>query len=649
MSGKRPATGEKQSPVIRYRWGIGAVILLFCVLFQINGSSIGSWNAYVQDGDPVTEPVIAGKDRLIRSDEWALFTPMAMSQYSNDFGIESDIMRGTETDMYMVYGQCVKDWSIVFRPFQAGYLFLSPARGLSFYWCSKLIALFLVSFGFGMLLTGKRRYLSLAYAFMITFAPVVQWWFSINAFPDMLVYGQGLVLCLEGYLDTDRYPHRCIYAAGMAWLSCCYLLVMYPAWQVPFFYVFLMIGIALIKDRAPDTYFKISKDVPILAITILLTAGSMLLIISRSWEAISLVMDSAYPGSRMETGGAGAALLFRYAANPAFPHTDANIPGNVCEMANFYDLFPLGVLVTIPLLRKRKDRMLFAIIIATLFLGTYVMIGFPRILSRATLLSNSQTGRCAVALSYCNLLMLFRSLVIWQEVDRETVSAGRRQKFIICVSLITAATTSVLSYVLLYSEYYTAGIWVVCVVILLLCAVSILGGKRTGYILLCVACIFMGATVNPLRTGLEDIRGNALGREIERIANKETDNKWVVVSDFWVTGNYPIMFGAKTINSTNTYINTELWKKLDPEKKYVDIYNRYAHIQVEVSDDPDTEVILLNPDLISLRISADKLPEMGADYVLADKDMSRFNGKGLTFSPVYTQQNGRYTIYRVDD
>lgn len=640
---------EKQSSVLRYRWVIGAVILFFCVLFQLNGSSIGMWNAYVQDGDPVAEPIIAGEDRPIRSDEWDLFTPMAMSQYYNDFGIESDIMRGTETDMYMVYGQCVKDWSIVFRPFQAGYLFLSPARGLSFYWCSKLIALFLVSFGFGMLLTGKRRYLSLAYAFMITFAPVVQWWFSINAFPDMLVYGQGLVLCLEGYLDTDRYPHRCIYAAGMAWLSCCYLLVMYPAWQVPFFYVFLLIGIAIIADRAPDTSFKITKDVPILAISITLAAGSLLLIISRSWEAISLVMDSVYPGGRMETGGAGASLLFRYAANPAFPYTDANVPENVCEMANFYDMFPLGLLVTIPLLRKRKDRMLFAIIIATLFLGTYVMIGFPPTLSRMTLLSNSQTRRCVVALSYCNLLMLFRSLSLWQETDRETVPAGRRHKLILCAALITAATTSVLSYALIYSEYYTAGILALCAGVLLASAVCILSGRRTGCILLCMICIAIGASVNPIRTGLEDIRENSLGKEIEQIADKETDKKWIVVSDSWVTGNYPIMFGAKTINCTNTYVNTELWDKIDPEKKYKDIYNRYAHIQVEVTDEPDTEILLMFPDQIKLRVSADRLPEMGADYVLADKDMSRFNGEGLTFSPVYTQQNGRYTIYRVDD
>ena len=39
--------------------------------------------------------------------------------------------------------------------------------------------------------------------FLVTLAPVVQWWFSVNAFPDMLVYGQGIVLCAEGCICAD--------------------------------------------------------------------------------------------------------------------------------------------------------------------------------------------------------------------------------------------------------------------------------------------------------------------------------------------------------------------------------------------------------------------------------------------------------------
>lgn len=38
-----------------------------------------------------------------------------------------------ETDAFIVYGQPVRSWEVIFRPFHWGYLFLSPAKGLSFF------------------------------------------------------------------------------------------------------------------------------------------------------------------------------------------------------------------------------------------------------------------------------------------------------------------------------------------------------------------------------------------------------------------------------------------------------------------------------------------------------------------------------------
>lgn len=42
------------------------------------------------------------------------------------------------------------------------------------------------------------------------------------------------------------------------------------------------------------------------------------------------------------------------------------------------------------------------------------------------------------------------------------------------------------------------------------------------------------------------------------------------------------MSGASVINSTNTYPDLEKWSKIDEEGKYEDVYNRYAHINVEI-------------------------------------------------------------------
>ena len=171
---KKIVLGEK---IYKYRFWIAGIIFVLCVLFRMNGSSISCWNGYIGNE---TTGIVLGKNRGIRSDEWAVFTPMGMSQYYNDFASTSTIIRGTESDVYIVYGQPVKDINIIFRPFQIGYLFLNQEMGLSFFWCGRFIALLLVTFEFGMLITNKNKKLSLVLAIMIALSPTVQWWFAVN-------------------------------------------------------------------------------------------------------------------------------------------------------------------------------------------------------------------------------------------------------------------------------------------------------------------------------------------------------------------------------------------------------------------------------------------------------------------------------------
>lgn len=627
----------------RFRWLAAALALALAVAFELHGSSVGLWSVFVPDTLYTEQGLIAGQDRPIRSDEWAVFTPMALSQYYNDFGLTSDILRATETDVYMVYGQPVRDWSIIFRPFQAGYLFLSPARGLSFYWAGKLIALLLVSFEFGLLITGRNKGISLAYAFLTALAPVVQWWFSVNAFPDMLVYGQGIVLCVYHYMRSPSYARRAACALGFVWLGGAYLLVLYPAWQIPFFYVFAAVGVWTILENRRGFSFRWKKDVPILAAAALLLAASMAVIVARSWDAISAVMNSVYPGTRRERGGMGVSPLLRYVANLFFPFTDQNVPDNVCEQAAFCDLFPLGLLLSGFALYqgKRRDVLTVALLCACAFLGLYVAVGFPGFLADITLLNQAKAGRAAVALSYANLLLVIRATSRLQtERIRPRWTRG------LAFALLAAGGAVCASYLILYREYLTPWMALACfAAVFALYAAAIYGGKC-----LCVLAVafslLAGATVNPLRTGLAVLEDSRLGREIAEIAARD-DAAWLAVSDHWVMGNYPIMYGAKTVNSTNTYMNGALWEKLDPEGEYTQVYNRYVHPVFSLSNTESTRAELLQDELMLVRLNTGDLQKMGVKYILSEKDISQYNGANAVFERIYDAPGVQYGIYRV--
>ena len=59
----------------------------------------------------------------------------------------------------------------------------------------------------------------------------------------MVLYGQALVLLLDKTLFTRKRSTRVIAIVAIAWLCGCYIMLMYPAWMVPFFYIFALMGV----------------------------------------------------------------------------------------------------------------------------------------------------------------------------------------------------------------------------------------------------------------------------------------------------------------------------------------------------------------------------------------------------------------------
>ncbi|MDL2271221.1 hypothetical protein LJC03_05390, partial [Methanobrevibacter sp. OttesenSCG-928-I08] len=191
----------------KYRFILGGLALIISVLLELHGSSIAELNISNLEHNP-----LFGISRPIRSDEYNVNTMLAFSQYFNEFGYFSNIIRGSPTDMFIIYGQPVLDIAVIFRPFHWGYLFLSQGKGLSFFWVGRLIILFLVSFEMGMIFTKKNKILSLAYSLLITFSPLVQWWFAVNGLVEMLIFGQLSLILINFYTQTNDYYKRLLYS-----------------------------------------------------------------------------------------------------------------------------------------------------------------------------------------------------------------------------------------------------------------------------------------------------------------------------------------------------------------------------------------------------------------------------------------------------
>ena len=63
----------------RYRWVLALLVFCVCVCLRLHGSSIGVYDEVFPTQITAEETTLFGRVRWIRSDEWAMTTPIFFS------------------------------------------------------------------------------------------------------------------------------------------------------------------------------------------------------------------------------------------------------------------------------------------------------------------------------------------------------------------------------------------------------------------------------------------------------------------------------------------------------------------------------------------------------------------------------------------
>ena len=154
--------------------------------------------------------------------------------------------------------------------------------------------------------------------------------------------------------------------------------------------------------------------------------------------------------------------------------------------------------------------------------------------------------------------------------------------------------------------------------------------------------ITIGATVNPVASGVECIFEITAGQKIAEIAKRDK-SAWIVVQ---APENFPIMFGAPTINCTNIYPELERWKKFDESGENFKIYNRYANMQINLQNSP-TEFIMLGVDCLRINLNVDDLPKISVKYIFSSNDsLENFSTEKVRIKKIYSDRNA--FIYEIN-
>lgn len=622
-----------------YRYVIAGIILVICMIFQINGSSIGCWDGVT--GYNSDTGLLAGTSRAIRSDEWAVSTPMALAQKANNYNyFNSNIRGGYNSDMFIVYGQPVKDVSIIFRICHIGYILFGSSVGLSFYWCARFLALFLASFEFLMLITNKKKSLSFIGAVMIVFSPTIQWWYATNSLMEMIISAEvGLVL-FDKYSKSENFKLKTLYMLVIAICVGTFVLTFYPAWMIPIAYIFVPFLIWIIIENRKNIHIT-KKDIIAFILIVLIFAGLMARILMKSWDTIMATLNTVYPGKRVVLERGSLKVYIGFVINSLL--TILTSIDNPCDMTVMMDFWPVVlVLLGIYVLKEKKHDILITMcLVVCLILHAYYIFAMPEWLAKITLFSRTWYGRVYQVFGLLNTFILFRILA--------NTEYKFKDKWAIAISAILSIVC-----VLIAKYYYplviTKIIAVVLVLVFTLIFYSILMAnqkKKQFFVVIVLFMLFIGGLVNPVRSGISPVENNTLLSQIEKI-DSEQKGLWALIEIGLPEINMPMVVGAKTLNSTSVYPNIDLWSKIDTNHEYEDIYNRYAHIFITLVDNTEeTKFELLAPDVIRIFMTYDDIKTLGVNYIVRGAKFEPYDITNEDFELEELYKDENYIIYKI--
>lgn len=615
---------------------------------------MGCWKLFLGDGE---SGIRLGEPRVWRSDEWGTLTPLCFRQQYNTLGSYnrySQTLGSILTDNMLVYGQPSWDILTLFRPFYWGYLFFGSERGLSWFWCSRLIVLFLSWFELGMLITDGQKKISVMLSVCVSFAPFLQWWFAINGLVEMLIYGACFVLGSNYLVSRAFNPRKIAVAVGMAVCAVGYVLTFYPTWMVPVAWGFVPLFLWVVIWKFDRKVLRRVDVVPWLLIFVITAAGLTVLAVT-SWDVIKAELNSVYPGNApSSSGGTGLWWMMKY---PISLVSRFSMNELIVENSSIICFAPAGFILALWVIikEKKKDPLLILLLGMNLFLAWYYCVGIPKWLAKMLLLSFVNSNRGPQVLGFLRLTLFVRAVALKEKAPKRWLAA--------LAAVISSAVPMRLA--LGFTKYEPGGlryeyfdtaekilvVWAILAVVFYL----LYRARKSKYTMavlgVCTVVLASSIWINPVAKGVPEITKSETMQQIRDLVKEDPQAIWLVVDMAYPATNIPAMAGADCLNTTQTYPQKTRWETLDQEGEYEDIYNRYCHIRASLGS--KTMLELVSTDYIEVTLSPEELKKLNIRYIVSTNDFDEkiaarttniFTDSGIEFQKYY--EGAQLSIFR---
>ena len=270
---------------------------------------------------------------------------------------------------------------------------------------------------------------------------------------------------------------------------------------------------------------------------------------------------------------------------------------------------------------KKVDALSIALIAVEMLFIIYCVTGLPLIIAKITFLSYSTSQRVLAIMGFIDIILLIRLVSHKRDTKKE---AKPLVKSLIIFAGFSAITLIGLVFLHNASYHPPKIVWAMAVafiiwIIYLIARDDSEHKEKLAITLICIITL-TGLAVNPIQQGADVILEDGVTLHIRDIVSNEPESKWIVVGEDAKINNVPIAAGAPTINCTNTYPNLSTWEMLDESGSHSDVYNRYAHILMDITEG-DTAFEIKYADQIQINVNRDDLRKLDVSYIYSTKPL----------------------------
>lgn len=469
------------------------------------------------------------------------------------------------------------------------------------------------------------------------------WWIS-TAIVDTYIWGMSIIVLFHYYMENLNWSKKkkIGIAIGMLISVPAFAFALYPAYQVPFAFV---VAIFMLNDIIKHGRQLKKQDYFIMGITLVGILGILVYFVCNAWPDIQVMMNTVYPGERFDVGGDYTIDRFVSVFTNLFLPYGSKID-NPCEISGYiYPITGLIILIINYFSGNKKEKkkensnkfLEIALIALYAVLFTWVFIGFNKFFAQITFLYFSPSQRAKLVLELVGILLIFMLLK-----KREGKAIVNRKQGII-ISTIVLLITTVLIKNSTYKAFFTEiKLEILFFMLFVLTYTLIRANKKAFCYSMCIVAILAGLAINPIASGTDVFYKTNIAKQIQDIYQSDKDALWIGRYNW--SGQYLAANGVNILNGVNIYPNFEWLKIVDPEGKYDEVYNRYAHIGIILSN--KTEFTLLTQDSYEVRLTYKNIKDLNVKYYFTDTKLSEEIQKEFHTEVKFENQEKNQYIYQ---